>query len=76
MCATVSITDAVANAVRIPATDLRKGDSVFDPMGRTYPLRAVWRQGSRVLARREDYDEWPETISLAATDTITVLRGA
>ncbi|HTF53684.1 MAG TPA: hypothetical protein VK735_40080 [Pseudonocardia sp.] len=67
---TVDITDTNPKATRIPATDVKVGDRVFDVYGGTHRIVSVrpLKDGGASL-RREDA-EYPERFALGEKITI------
>ena len=75
--ATVEIIDVVANAVKIPVTDLRATDKVFDTHGGVHNLRWVRHHKKVVTFVRGDAPSgngWVESIGYWR-ETMTVIRG-
>lgn len=71
--ATITITDAVPTAVRIPTSDLRATDRVFDTHGGTHGLLWVRHYKHVVRFRRADAPvDWVE--SRDRRETMTVIR--
>ena len=66
----MKITDVVPGTVRIPRTDLRVGDTVFDIYGGRYRVEWVGQFKAHTRAKRDD----GETFWLVLDDTITVER--
>ncbi len=69
----VDITDVVAAAVKVQASELKVGDSLFDAFGGTHEIVDIRRRKNSqwIDTHRHDgyVDRW------ARTDTVTVLRG-
>ena len=69
--ATVDITTARRDAVRIARTELAVGDQVFDVWGNTYPVAKVQQFKAHTTFRRSD----GVVDVLAGDETITVIKG-